>query len=240
MTTIPIEDAGSVLVCIPTFNEIENINLIVPAVLKAVPQVHILVIDDNSPDGTGQAAELLAKHDMRVHVLHRSKKSGLGRAYLAGFDWALERGYEFIIEFDADFSHDPKYLPTMIQLLHKVDVVVGSRRVKGGGVENWEWHRRLISWGGSFYARCLLGVGIRDLTGGFNGFRASYLKKLDFSSIQSSGYLFQIEMKYRASQCGVCVEEFPIIFPDRERGVSKMNSSIFGEAFFGVLKLRFS
>lgn len=230
------------LICIPTYNEAENVTRIVPAVLEAVPEAHVLVVDDSSPDGTGALADELAAGDERVHVLHRAGKEGLGRAYLAAFAWALERDYEYVFEFDADFSHDPKYLPGFVaELSRGADVVVGSRRVRGGGVENWGLARRFISWGGSLYARAILGprrVPVRDLTGGFNGFRRRVLEHMDLEAVTSTGYCFQIELKYRALRQGFRVVERPIVFPDRVRGVSKMSGDIFREAVVQVWRLR--
>jgi dolichol-phosphate mannosyltransferase len=228
------------LICIPTYNERENIDQIVPAVLSQVPSANILIIDDNSPDGTGELADRLASDDERVHVLHRQNKEGLGKAYIAGFQWGIERKFEYLIEFDADFSHNPTYLPEMIARLGSADVVIGSRRVPGGGVENWNLSRKLISQCGSIYARMVLGIPVYDLTGGFNGFHVSALKKIDFESIEASGYMFQIEIKYRAVKKGLNVVEMPIIFPDRLRGTSKMSGRIFGEALIAVIKLRLS
>lgn len=227
------------LICIPTYNEAENLPLIVPAVLAAVPAAHVLVVDDASPDGTGRLADELAAANEQVHVLHRAGKEGLGRAYLAAFRWALARGYPYVFELDADFSHDPRYLPGFVALLEDgADVVVGSRRVRGGGVENWGALRRFISWGGSTYARTILGVPVRDLTGGFNGFRREVLERIDLDQVTSTGYCFQIELKYRALKRGFRVIERPIVFPDRVRGTSKMNGSIVGEAMLQVWKLR--
>ncbi len=232
------QGAGA-LICIPTFNERENLPLIVPAVLEALPDANVLVVDDNSPDGTGDLADEIANTDPRVHVLHREGKKGLGKAYLAAFQWALERDYEFIFEFDADFSHKPEYLPGFLELLRtEADVVVGSRRIEGGGVENWGLSRRFISWGGSLYARTILGVSVRDLTGGFNGFRRDALEKIGLEDVSSTGYCFQVELKYRACQAGLKVVESPIVFPDRVRGVSKMSGEIVFEAVSQVWKLR--
>jgi dolichol-phosphate mannosyltransferase len=230
------------LICIPTYNEAENLPLIVAAVREQVPQAQILVVDDNSPDGTGALADGLAtEHPGVVHVLHRTAKEGLGRAYMAAFEWAMARDYAFIFEFDADFSHNPAYLPPFIATLRsgEADVLVGSRRVAGGGVENWSASRRFISWGGSMYARVILGVSVKDLTGGFNGFRREVVEYLLGSDVDATGYAFQIELKYRALKAGFCVVERPIIFPDRTRGESKMSSDIFKEAMVRVWKLRF-
>jgi dolichol-phosphate mannosyltransferase len=227
------------LICIPTYNEAENLPLIVPAVLAAVPMAHVLVVDDASPDGTGRLADELAAASPNVHVLHRTGKEGLGRAYLAAFRWALARDYRYVFELDADFSHDPGYLPGFLTLLaDQADMIVGSRRVRGGGVENWSALRRFISWGGSVYARAILAVPVHDLTGGFNGFRREVLERIDLDQVTSTGYCFQIELKYRALKKGFRVLERPIVFPDRVRGVSKMDGSIVKEAMLQVWKLR--
>jgi dolichol-phosphate mannosyltransferase len=227
------------VICIPTYNEAENLPLIVPAVLASVPGAHVLVVDDNSPDGTGRLADELAAGDRRVKVLHRPGKQGLGKAYLAAFAWALANGYRYVFEFDADFSHDPQYLPGFVAALADgADMVIGSRRVKGGGVENWGVHRRAISWGGSFYSRAVLGVPVRDLTGGFNGFRRETLEGMDLGHVTSTGYCFQIELKYRAVRAGFRIVEAPIVFGDRVRGKSKMSSRIFAEALKQVWRLR--
>jgi dolichol-phosphate mannosyltransferase len=228
------------LICIPTYNERENVEKIVPAVLDVLPFANVLVIDDNSPDGTGALGDALANRDDRVHVLHREMKEGLGKAYLAGFAWALEKDYKYVIEFDADFSHNPDYLPEMILLLETNDLVIGSRRVPGGGTEKWGVGRSFVSIAGSLYARAILGVGIRDLTGGFNGFRRKALESLQLDTIGTSGYGFQIEIKYRAVKSGLKVMEMPIIFRDREQGISKMSTRIFVEAMAQVIRLRFS
>lgn len=228
------------LICIPTYDEAENIERITKAVLDQVPDAHILIIDDNSPDGTGELADRLADERPSVHVLHRAGKEGLGKAYLAGFAWALERDYRYIFEFDADFSHNPKYLPRFIALLDEHDVVIGSRRVPGGGVENWGAVRRLISWGGSSYARTVLGVPVRDLTGGFNGFRREVLAAIDLDTVESTGYAFQVELKFRCVRRGFDVVEAPIVFPDRVLGKSKMGPNIVGEAMLNVVKMRLS
>ena len=227
------------LICIPTYNEKENIEDIVTAVLQEVPLAHVLVADDNSPDGTGQIADRLCAGDPRIHVLHREKKEGLGKAYLAAFKWALDAGYPIVVEFDADFSHNPKYLPGILRKLSEADVVVGSRRIQGGGVENWGLHRRLLSWGGSLYSRTVLGVDVRDLTGGLNAFHTKVLSAIDYQSIRSNGYAFQIEIKYRCIKKGFTVVETPIIFSDRTRGESKMSAAIMGEAMKQVFRIKF-
>jgi dolichol-phosphate mannosyltransferase len=224
------------LVCMPTYNERENIDQIVPAVLAAA-DVDLLVIDDNSPDGTGPMVRELQKNHDRLHLLSRAGKQGLGPAYVAGFRWGLERGYDLLVEMDADFSHQPKYLPTMIETLGVADVSIGSRWVSGGGVENWGLHRRVLSRGGSWYARTVLGLPIRDLTAGFVGWRRSVLEAIDLEAVGAKGYVFQIEMKYRASLLGHSVREFPIIFPDRVAGDSKMSGKIVLEAMAAVAGL---
>jgi len=227
------------LVCIPTYNERENIEAITLAVLQADPRVDILVVDDNSPDGTGQIADGLAAKNSRVRVLHREKKEGLGRAYLAAFRWALAEGYTYVIEMDADFSHDPRYLPGLLDAAEAgADLVLGSRYVTGGGTVNWGIGRQLLSRGGSLYARTILGVGIRDLTGGFKCFHRRVLETIDLDSVQSSGYSFQIELTYRTLRHGFTVREVPIIFEDRRVGHSKMSKKIFAEALTMVWKLR--
>jgi len=213
----------------------------VAAVHEHLPEADVLVVDDNSPDGTGAVADELAAKDAKVHVLHRPGKQGLGTAYVAGFKWALARDYQFLFEMDCDFSHDPKYLPIMLARARAgADLVLGSRYVDGGGTVNWGPMRKFISRGGSLYARTILGVGVRDLTGGFKCFRRATLEKLDLDSVSAQGYGFQIEMTYRAVKHGLRVEEVPIIFVDRRVGQSKMSKKIFLEAFTLVWKLRLS
>jgi dolichol-phosphate mannosyltransferase len=227
------------LVCIPTYNERENVESIVRAVLAADPRVDVLVVDDASPDGTGALADALAKESPRVQVLHRAGKAGLGKAYLAAFDWALQRNYSFVLEMDADFSHDPAYLPTLLDRASTdADLVLGSRWVKGGGTRNWGIGRQLISRGGSLYARTILGLHIRDLTGGYKCFRAEVLRAIDLPSVTSSGYGFQIELTYRALKKGFRVVEVPIVFEDRRVGQSKMSRAIVLEALAMVWKIR--
>jgi len=196
-------------------------------------------VDDNSPDGTGEVADELARHDARVHVIHRPGKLGLGTAYITGFRWALERGFDYVFEMDADFSHDPKYLPEMLRTAERdADVVIGSRYVDGGGTRNWGAVRQVISRGGSLYARTILGVGIRDLTSGFICWRRQALEGISLDRVRSSGYSFQIEMKYRALQAGFRVVEVPIVFVDRRVGASKMSRRIFVEALTRVWRMR--
>ncbi len=224
-------------VVLPTYNERENLPEIVPGILAAAPGLDILVVDDNSPDGTGKLADELAARDDRVLVLHRARKEGLGRAYLAGFAEALRRGYGRILEMDADFSHDPARLPAL--LATDADLVLGSRYVQGGGTVNWGLGRRLLSKGGSFYARTILGLPVRDLTGGFKCFRREVLESIDLASVRSSGYAFQIELTYRALKRGFKVREVPIVFTDRRVGQSKMSRRIVAEALWMVWKIRF-
>jgi dolichol-phosphate mannosyltransferase len=229
-----------VLVAIPTYNERENLPRIVPMVLAADARVSILVVDDGSPDGTGEIADALAReHEGRVHVLHREAKEGLGRAYVAGFRWGLERGYDAICEMDADLSHRPEDLPRVIEALDDHDVAIGSRYVDGRvNVVNWPLSRLLISIGGSLYARAITGLPVRDATGGFNCFRADVLRDIDLDGIQSNGYTFQIELKLRAWRKGFRLTEVPIVFVERDTGESKMSKAIVREAVWKVWKLR--
>ena len=227
-----------VLIIIPTYNERENLPAILSAV-ESVFQCDFLVIDDNSPDGTGALADEIAAANPRVKVLHRPGKQGLGTAYLAGFRYGLRQGYDYLFEMDADFSHDPKYLQPMLdRAISGADVVIGSRWVAGGGTKNWGMGRQVISRGGSLYARTILGVPIRDLTSGFILYRRNALEALDLESVRSTGYSFQIEMKYRAIKHGFRVEEVPITFVDRRVGASKMSRRIFVEALTRVWKMR--
>ncbi len=232
---------NSALVIIPTYNEAENLEPITSAVLAAEPRVDILVVDDSSPDGTGDLADALAKKEPRIRVLHRAKKEGLGKAYLHAFRWALDAGYQYVIEMDADFSHDPRYLTGLLdEAMSGTDLVLGSRYVDGGGTVNWGPARRAISRGGSLYARSILGVRIRDLTGGFKCFRRSVLEAIDLGAVKSSGYAFQIELTYRALKAGFKIKELPIVFEDRRVGQSKMSRKIFVEALTMVWKLKLS
>lgn len=232
-------DMNRALVCIPTYNEADNLEPITQAVLKAEPRVDILVVDDNSPDGTGKIADALAAREPRIRVLHREKKEGLGRAYLAAFRWALAEGYTYIIEMDADFSHDPRYLPGLLDAAEAgADLVLGSRYVTGGGTVNWGIGRQVISRGGSLYARSILGVGVHDLTGGFKCFHRRVLEAIELDAVKSTGYAFQIELTYRTLKKGFTVREIPIVFEDRRVGQSKMSRKIFLEALTMVWKLR--
>lgn len=228
------------LVCLPTYDERENLAPMIEAILASVPTLEILVIDDNSPDGTGRLADEIAAREPRVHVLHRRGKEGLGKAYLAGFAWALERGYGLVLEMDCDFSHDPRYLPAMLAAAQEHDLVLGSRYVPGGGTVNWGLGRKLISRGGSLYARTILGLSARDLTGGFKCFRREVLEAIDLPTVQCTGYAFQIELTYRAARRGFKVKEIPIVFVDRRVGQSKMSRRIVLEAIRKVWSIRFS
>jgi dolichol-phosphate mannosyltransferase len=225
-------------IVLPTYNEAENLEAVVRAVLAAAPGVRVLVVDDNSPDGTGRIADRLAAELEAVEVLHRAGKEGLGRAYLAGFKEVLARGAELILEMDADFSHDPADVPRLIEAAERADLVLGSRYVAGGRVEDWGLVRRLVSRGGSLYARLVLGVGVRDLTGGFKCFRREVLETLDLDAVIADGYGFQIELTYRALRAGFTVVEIPIVFRDRRAGTSKMNVRIAAEAMWKVPALR--
>lgn len=229
-----------VLIVVPTYNERDNVDQVVREFLAPLPSAELLFVDDNSPDGTGARLDLLAKDNPRVHLLHRPGKLGLGTAYLDGFAWGLARDYDYLFEMDADFSHDPSYLPAMFARAQAgADVVVGSRYVAGGGTRNWGAGRKLLSRGGSLYARTVLGVKLRDVTAGFICYRRTALQALDLAAIKSNGYSFQIEMKYRALAAGLKVAEVPIVFADRRVGKSKMSRAIFAEALTMVWKLRF-
>jgi len=228
------------LICLPTYDERDNLRQMVAAIHRVVPAVDVLVIDDNSPDGTGQLADELAAHDTRVKVLHRAGKEGLGKAYLAGFAWALQRDYGLVLEMDCDFSHDPRYLPDMLAAAERADLALGSRYVAGGGTVNWGLARKVISRGGSLYARLILGLRVRDLTGGFKCFRREVLEGIDLPSVECTGYAFQIELTFRAVRAGFRVEEVPIVFVDRRVGHSKMSRRIVLEAVRKVWSIRFS
>lgn len=226
-------------VVLPTYNEIENLPQIAPAILDKLPQATLLVVDDSSPDGTGDLANRMALENPHIKVLHRAAKQGLGKAYTDGFRHALDAGAEVVIQMDADWSHDPSYLPGMVAALHnEADLVIGSRYVKGGGVRNWGILRRVVSRGGSIFARTVLGLKAHDLTGGFKAWRRATLAALPWSSLHSGGYVFQIETTFRASRAGARVIELPIIFVDRRLGASKMSRRIIFEALLVVLRLR--
>ena len=223
------------LIIIPTYNEVENIGLLINEVFKFVDDVSILVVDDNSIDGTQDIVETISKKDERIFILKREGKFGLASAYIAGMKWGIENGFDIFCEMDADFSHNPKYLPEMIEKIKNNDVVIGSRNIKGGAVQGWSLLRNFISKGGSLYSRVVLGFPpIYDLTGGYNMWTLNALNKIEIDSIISEGYCFQIEMKYKAWKKGCSIVEIPILFENRRKGKSKMSSRIFLEAFVKI------
>lgn len=227
-------------VILPTYNEAENLERIVGAVLEQLPPSRrVLIVDDNSPDGTGEIADRLEAENESIEVLHRERKEGLGPAYLAGFRVALDGGAQRIVEMDADFSHDPSYLPALIGATERADLAIGSRYVPGGGITDWGPMRRFISRGGSAYARVALGLPVKDLTGGFKCFRRIVLERIDLDTIEARGYAFQVETTYRALRAGFRVVEVPIVFRDRADGTSKMSKAIVAEAMWRVPAMRF-
>jgi len=232
----PDRELGPVLVVIPTYNERDNIGTIVKRLHAALPEVHALVVDDGSPDGTGQVADEMAAADERVHVLHRTEKAGLGAAYVAGFGWGLERGYEFLVEMDADGSHAPEDLPRMLDAAAGADLVIGSRYVTGGSVVNWPKSREVFSRGANLYSRIALGAPIKDITAGFRVYRAEVLRKLKLHNVASSGYCFQIDLSWRTHELGFRIVEVPITFTDRIIGESKMSGNVVREALIRVTK----
>ncbi|MDI1463617.1 polyprenol monophosphomannose synthase [Catellatospora sp. KI3] len=225
---------GRVLVIIPTYNEKENVASIVGRVRAATPQVDILIADDNSPDGTGAIADAMAAADPRIKVLHRPGKQGLGAAYIAGFGWADEHGYDAAVEMDADGSHAPEQLPLLLDALRGADAVIGSRWTRGGRVVNWPLHRLLLSRGGNLYTRTVLGMGVRDATGGYRAYRTDVLRKIEVETVASQGYSFQVELTWRTFRHGFRIVEVPITFAEREHGASKMSGSIVKEALWRV------
>ncbi len=233
MTTVGGDGA---LVIIPTYNEADNIEPIVSRLRRAVPEAHVLIADDASPDGTGRLADGLAAHDPNVHVLHRAGKQGLGAAYVAGFRWGIERGYDVLVEMDADGSHQPEQLPAVLGALRDADLALGSRWVPGGQVKNWPLSRRLLSQGGNTYTRLVLGIPLRDATGGFRAFRRRTLESIELDSVASQGYCFQVDLAWRAVRKGFRVVEVPITFIEREHGESKMSKDIVREALLMVTK----
>jgi dolichol-phosphate mannosyltransferase len=237
----PVQSAGrGTWVVLPTYDEAENLEPIAAAIQQALPAATLLVVDDGSPDGTGAIADRLAAADPRVRVLHRAAKAGLGRAYLAGFRIALDGGAERIVQMDADWSHDPAALPDLLApvLDGAADLVIGSRYIRGGRVVDWGLLRRFVSRGGSLFARLVLGLPANDLTGGFKAWRAATLRAVDFAGVHAGGYVFQVEMTYRAHRGGARIREIPITFRDRRVGQSKMSRRIVGEALVVVLQLR--
>ncbi|WP_202880921.1 polyprenol monophosphomannose synthase [Kribbella amoyensis] len=225
---------GEILVIIPTYNEAENLEPIVGRLRAAVPEAHVLIADDNSPDGTGELADKLAAGDDHVHVLHRQGKEGLGAAYIAGFRWGLEHGYGVLVEHDADGSHQPEQLDRLLDALRDADLVLGSRYVRGGAVENWPKSREILSRGGNIYTRIALGIPLRDATGGYRAFRRETLEGLGLDQVASAGYCFQVDLAWRALKAGFRVVEVPITFVERERGKSKMSQAIVLEAMARV------
>jgi dolichol-phosphate mannosyltransferase len=221
---------------VPTYNEVDNLADLVTRVRRCTPQVDLLVVDDSSPDGTGDLADRLAAKDPQVRVLHRSSKEGLGAAYVAGFRAALEAGYDVIGEMDADGSHLPEQLPSLLTALADADLVIGSRWVPGGSVENWPWHRRALSQGGNLYTRLLLGISVRDATAGFRLFRREALERLAVDSVQSLGYVFQVELVHRALGVGLRVVEVPIRFVERAQGDSKMTPEVARESLVRITR----
>jgi dolichol-phosphate mannosyltransferase len=229
-----MEAEPRVLVIIPTYNESDNIGPITSRVLAAVPGANILVVDDGSPDGTGKLAEELARDEPRLHVMHRTAKAGLGAAYIAGFDWGLDAGYDVLVEMDADGSHRPEQLPSLLNALRRADLVLGSRWIPGGEVLNWPMRRELLSRGGNLYTRVALGIELHDATGGYRAYRREVLEGIDYAAVASEGYCFQVDLAWRALRGGYRVVEVPITFAERERGESKMSGSIVREALWRV------
>jgi dolichol-phosphate mannosyltransferase len=225
---------GNVLVVVPTYNELESLPVIIAGIRRAEPDIQILIADDNSPDGTGEVADLISSNDDSVHVLHRTVKAGLGAAYLDAFTWAKAKGYDVVVEMDADGSHRPADLTKILDALTNNDVVLGSRWIKDGEVINWPKSRELLSRGGNLYTRLWLGIPIHDATGGFRAYRMTALNEMNIDQVESQGYCFQVDMAWRAMKAGLRVAEVPITFVERELGESKMDSSIVKEALWRV------
>ncbi len=231
-------DSTRVLIVMPTYNERENVPAIVPMVLSQHPGIHVLIVDDNSPDGTGELADEMSARDERIQVLHRSGKLGLGTAYIAGFKWALERDYDLVFEMDSDFSHNPDHIPQFLEAAQEYDLVLGSRYLKGVTVVNWPMSRLLLSFFANKYSRFVTGLPFSDTTGGFKCYRRSVLQSIDLDAIRSEGYSFQIETSFRAWRKGFKIGEITIVFTDRSEGSSKMSGKIIREAVWRVWKLR--
>jgi dolichol-phosphate mannosyltransferase len=223
-----------VLVIVPTYNERDNIENTLGRLRTAVPDAHVLIVDDGSPDGTGKIADALVEDDSNIHVMHRQEKAGLGAAYIAGFDWGLDEGYDVLVEMDADGSHPPEQLPRLLAALTHADMVLGSRWVPGGAVVNWPASRFVLSRGANFYTRVALGLGLKDATGGYRAYRREVLEGVDYANVSSQGYCFQIDLAWRAVRGGYRVVEVPITFVERERGESKMSKDIVREALVNV------
>jgi dolichol-phosphate mannosyltransferase len=228
------------IIIIPTYNEIDNVRPLLQEIFLYAPDTDVLIVDDNSPDGTGKLADEIHDEDARVHVMHRTEKAGLGKAYIAGFKYAIEHGYDAAFEMDADFSHDPRYLPDFLKAIEHADLVIGSRYIPGGNTPDWSPLRRFISGGGNIYARFLLGLPVHDCTAGYRCYRRDVLERIDLDTVQSQGYAFQIEMAYRARILGFTIVETPIVFLDRRVGKSKMSRQIVIEGFTYVLRARLS
>jgi dolichol-phosphate mannosyltransferase len=227
------------LVIIPTYNERENIERIVPLILEKDPSIHVLIVDDGSPDGTGEIADLMSKKDSRIFVIHRKNKSGLGTAYVTGFKYAIQKKYDYVFEMDADFSHDPKYIPDFLDAIKEADLIIGSRYITGVNVINWPMSRLLLSYYANVYSRIITGLPVKDATGGFKCFRREVLETIDLDKVKSNGYSFQIEMSLRAWKKSFRIKEIPIVFEDRRMGQSKMSKKIVREAIWMVWRLRF-
>src|SRR5712691_976676 len=233
--TQPASATGRVHIVMPTYNERQNLEIMAGRIRESTPDADLLVVDDNIPDDTGDLAEKLAETDPHVHVMHRTEKAGLGKAYIAGFTWALERGYEVIVEMDADGSHRPEDLPRLLDAIAAgADGVIGSRWVPGGKVVNWPKKREMLSRGANIYTRIMIGFNVKDATGGYRAYRASTLRRIDLSNVESTGYSFQVDITVRIVKAGLRIAEVPITFVERERGVSKMDSAIIREAFWRV------
>ncbi len=228
------------IVVIPTYNEIENIRNIIPAVLNSYEGINVLIVDDNSPDGTSQAVQEMMANDSRIHLITRPGKMGLGTAYCDGFQYCLDQGFDYIMEMDADFSHNPQDIPRFMEEIKNNDLVIGSRYITGVNVVNWPLRRLILSYGSNIYARMITGIPVKDATGGFKCFNAEFLRKIDLKSVKSNGYSFQIEMNYRMWKLGARIKEISIIFIDRRSGVSKMSKKNITEAVFMVWKLKFT
>ncbi len=226
------------LIIFPTYNEKENIKRIIEAVLPMDPGINVLVVDDNSPDGTGQIADQLSMANPRVNVLHRNKKEGLGRAYIAGFKWGIEKKFDYLFEMDADFSHSPEFIKDFLMAIRDYDIILGSRYISGVNVINWPMSRLLLSYFANMYTRIITGMPVKDATGGFKCFRRQVLESIDLDAIKSNGYTFQIEVSMRAWKKGFRIHEIPIVFTDRQQGASKMSKKIIREAIWMVWYLR--
>ena len=227
------------LIIIPTYNELENLRPLLQEIFSYAQETDVLIVDDNSPDGTGKLADEIHNENPQVHVLHRAGKLGLGTAYIAGFKYAVAHDYDAAFEMDADFSHDPRYLPDFLKAIEHADLVIGSRYIPGGDTPNWSFLRRFISGGGNIFARFMLGIPVQDCTAGFRCYRRQVLESIDLDTIQSQGYAFQVEMAYRVMRQGFKIVETPIVFMDRRIGKSKMSRKIVIEAFIYVLRARF-